>query len=199
MDSGSLLIQEEAVRALKRSSRPLVLALIDAAHLQTIQHLLSESVQDFLVRPFTAAELLLRTGRLLQQNRSASMEEFAVGDYRIHMRTWRVHRCDQPLPITRKEAMLLCALARRQVAIARRDELLNEVAGSATVSGSNENEPLRAYGAAFSVRSRFPAVGHEGWFLGFRYVVCIRRFHYVQVFRRETEEEYPHYKLWYTR
>lgn len=118
-----------------------VLALVDAPQLETAGSLLTEWVHDFLVRPFTATELLLRVHRALRRSppslTGAHTGEFACGDFRVNLRTGEVYHGDRALALTRKEVALLYALARRMGATVTRDELLNEVWGADYEGTSN--------------------------------------------------------------
>lgn len=136
-DSTALLTQDRAESALRSPSSAPVLALVEETHLETAGPLLAERVQDFLVRPFTATELLLRVSRIVRRFGSPPPGEFTAGEFRIDLRSREVYQGDRALPLTRKEVALLYALARRMGATATRDELLNEVWGAECDSISN--------------------------------------------------------------
>lgn len=113
------------------------LALLDEAHLPTAGRLLGKYVDDFLVRPFTPMELLLRVARAFRHQVSSPPDVFTIGAFRLNMRTGEVHYGARTLPLTRKELALLYALARRTDEVVTRDELLSEVWGIEYDSNSN--------------------------------------------------------------
>lgn len=129
MDSATLLALGQAAERLQDHCRAPVLALVDEAHLQTMGPLLAEQVQDFLVRPFTATELLLRVKGVLRRFRSAPPNELTAGDFRIDLRVGEVYQGERLLPLTRKEVALLGAMARRMGETVTRDDILSEVWG----------------------------------------------------------------------
>ena len=129
VDSGTLLTLGQAGEISRERTDPPILAMLDEAHLQTAGLLLAKQVQDFLVRPFTAVELLFRVSLVLLRSVSGPPGEFTTGDFRIDLRTGEVYHGERPLPLTRKEVALLYALARRMGRTVTRDELLNEVWG----------------------------------------------------------------------
>src|SRR5690606_17704466 len=87
---------------------------------------------DFVTKPFSLLELLARVEALLRrgaQERERVAETYAFGDVRIDAAAQRVTRGSEPVVLTDKEFSLLMALARRQGAVATRQELLLEVWG----------------------------------------------------------------------
>lgn len=102
-----------------------MLALIrDDGDLQAMAPILAEQAADFLVQPFTSAELRLRVDRVLTR-----VTELTAGDLWIDCRSGEAHIGKRALTLTRKEFTLLCALAQRAGRTVTRDELLNEVWG----------------------------------------------------------------------
>lgn len=83
-----------------------VLALLDERALESAGPVLAEQVQDFLVRPFGATELLVRVGRLLRRASVPPPAAFTAGAFRFDLRTGEVSRQERPLSLTRNEVAL---------------------------------------------------------------------------------------------
>jgi two-component system alkaline phosphatase synthesis response regulator PhoP len=88
---------------------------------------------DFVTKPFGLLELLARVEALLRratsEERPPAGEVYQFGDLRIDAAARRVTRRGQTADLTDREFSLLMALARRQGAVASRQELLLEVWG----------------------------------------------------------------------
>jgi DNA-binding response OmpR family regulator len=88
---------------------------------------------DFVTKPFSLLELLARVEALLRRatadERTPQAPLFRFGDISIDPAARRVSKSGEPVDLTDKELSLLLALARRQGAVATRQELLSEVWG----------------------------------------------------------------------
>ena len=87
---------------------------------------------DFVTKPFSLLELLARVEALLRRSHTddrAAGENYAFGDVRVDAAAQRVMRGGEPVELTDREFSLLLALARREGAVATRQELLLEVWG----------------------------------------------------------------------
>ena len=90
---------------------------------------------DYVTKPFGILELLARIAALLRRSgarpgaagRTASLERF--GEVEVNLSTHTVLRDGTPVSLTPKEYDLLCALLRRDGAVASRLDLLKEVWG----------------------------------------------------------------------
>jgi len=88
------------------------------------------SVDDFVVRPFTAAEIALRIKRLLKKGNSGENEEMMIcGDLKIDLAKCEVMVGERIIPLTFKEYELLKFLVNNQDRVFTRDVLLNKVWG----------------------------------------------------------------------
>jgi two-component system response regulator VicR len=88
---------------------------------------------DFVTKPFSLLELLARVEALLRratsEEQTPANETYQFGDLRIEPAARQVTRRGQAVELTDREFSLLMALARRQGAVASRQELLLEVWG----------------------------------------------------------------------
>lgn len=87
---------------------------------------------DYLTKPFDAAELLARIEALLRRSRTindASPESYAFGDVRVDFRSATVLRNGQPVDLSSLEFKLLRYFVERRGALLTRDELLEKVWG----------------------------------------------------------------------
>ena len=82
---------------------------------------------DYLTKPFSPRELVLRVKKLLQRGRSEEAETLRFGDLLIdvprHLVSWRGQRME----LTATEFKLLTVLARRRGRVQTRDHLLRDV------------------------------------------------------------------------
>ena len=94
---------------------------------------------DYVVKPFSSAELLARVRRHLPQSGATSVDEgcLVAGGIRLDLdrRRVRVHGVD--VDLTERESDLLAHLMRRPGHVCRRGELLQEVWGLDFDPGSN--------------------------------------------------------------
>jgi two-component system, OmpR family, alkaline phosphatase synthesis response regulator PhoP len=88
---------------------------------------------DFVTKPFSLLELLARVEALLRRSaesgRVVAADTYRFGDLHIDEGARLVTRGGEPVDITDREFSLLIALARREGAVASRQELLLEVWG----------------------------------------------------------------------
>jgi DNA-binding response OmpR family regulator len=88
---------------------------------------------DFVTKPFSLLELLARVEALLRRatagEQTPTTESYQFGDLRIEPAARQVTRRGEVVDLTDREFSLLMALARRQGAVASRQELLLEVWG----------------------------------------------------------------------
>lgn len=105
---------------------------------------LDRGADDYLVKPFGAAELLARIRVALRHTLQADMAEPTLrgGDLRIDLERREISRAGQPVKLTSLEYRLLEALARRQGKVATHGQLLTEVWGP---GGAGNTHYLRIY------------------------------------------------------
>lgn len=89
---------------------------------------------DYVTKPFGLMEFLARVEALMRRRRGtpvgvSSVEAVTFGDVVVELRTRAVTRGGEPVTLRPREYDLLAALARRDGAVASRDELLREVWG----------------------------------------------------------------------
>ncbi|MFN7957218.1 MAG: response regulator [Holophagaceae bacterium] len=105
---------------------------------------LDQGADDYLVKPFGAAELLARIRVALRHTLQADLAEpiLSGGDLRIDLERREICRAGQPVKLTALEYRLLEALARRQGKVATHGQLLTEVWGP---GGAGNTHYLRIY------------------------------------------------------
>jgi len=107
---------------------PIVMLTARAAEIDRVVGL-ELGADDYITKPFSPRELVLRVGKLLQreQSRVAEPERLVFGDLTVdvpcHMVTWR----GKPIELTATEFKLLTILAQRKGRVQSRDQLLRDV------------------------------------------------------------------------
>lgn len=98
---------------------------------RSIIRLLDSGADDYMVKPFTAAQVDARLRAVLRRSRGndADAKETAlvVGDLRIDPASREVTLAGRPIELTRKEFDLLAALARRPGEVVTKRDLMAEV------------------------------------------------------------------------
>ena len=115
----------EALR--RRDDRTLVLILTacDALHDRILG--LDSGADDYMVKPFAAAELLARIRVLLRRERVAQVFRMQVADLKVDLMAREVERAGQTIDLTSKEFDLLTYLMRNQGRFVTRDMIAREV------------------------------------------------------------------------
>lgn len=90
---------------------------------------LRTGADDYVVKPFGAAELIARIEAVLRRSRrtTAAVPPVRLGDVEIDLTGRLVTRGSEPIALTRKEFDLLALLARSPGAVVTRDRILAEV------------------------------------------------------------------------
>jgi len=91
---------------------------------------LRAGADDYLVKPFSLAELQARIEAVLRRVRPRAPEPFVAGPLRIDLERREVARDGRSIALTRKEFDLLAALTREPGRVVERDRLLLEVWGT---------------------------------------------------------------------
>ncbi|WP_046468983.1 response regulator transcription factor [Allosalinactinospora lopnorensis] len=82
---------------------------------------------DYVVKPFSFAELTARMEAVLRRVRTSRPQPVRIGPLRLDMDAHQVTRDGAPIPLTRKEFDLLTALARDPGSVVPKQRLLIEV------------------------------------------------------------------------
>ena len=122
MDGADVLSMLRAV-----SDVPVIIATARDAEPEMVR-LLDLGADDYVVKPFTAAQLDARIRAVLRRTgRTDEDPVIAVGGLRIDTRSYEVTVDGRPVELARKEFELLLALARRAGEVISKRELLSEV------------------------------------------------------------------------
>ena len=135
---------------------------------------LTTGADDYVVKPFSVAELMARVKALLRRaNPALASDVVAVGDLRLDRTTRRVHRGEREVRLGPTEFRLLECLMRAPGRVYGRDQLLDQVWGRdaeiddrtvdvhvgrlrKAVSASEEPDPIRTVrGAGYSFDETF--------------------------------------------
>jgi len=107
---------------------PVIMLTARAAEIDRVLGL-ELGADDYLTKPFSPRELVLRVRKLLERGKSPEeeREKFTFGDFTInvprHLVTWR----GQPIDLTATEFKLLTTLVRREGRVQSREQLLRDV------------------------------------------------------------------------
>lgn len=104
-----------------------VLILTARAETETRVNLLLSGADDYLVKPFSFAELSARIKALLRRPQEALPEVLHVGDIELEMGTRSVRRAGEELSLTLKEFGLLEYFMRHPNQVVNREDLLSHL------------------------------------------------------------------------
>ncbi|MBB4929694.1 DNA-binding response OmpR family regulator [Lipingzhangella halophila] len=88
---------------------------------------LRSGADDYVVKPFSFAELAARMEAVLRRARTSRSRPVRIGPLHLDMDAHQVTRDGVPIPLTRKEFSLLAALAREPGSVVPKQRLLIEV------------------------------------------------------------------------
>jgi DNA-binding response OmpR family regulator len=97
---------------------------------------LKSGADDYLVKPYSLAELTARIEAVMRRARPRREPVISLGRLRIDLAEHQVTRDGRPIPLTRKEFELLACLA-REPGLVRRERLLLEVWGTTCQSANH--------------------------------------------------------------
>jgi two-component system alkaline phosphatase synthesis response regulator PhoP len=118
----------EFIRNLKKGRNLPVIALISAETAANLDN--RQEIDDFIIRPFNNAELLLRTNRLLNKTQGADSSEQIICDgLTIDLVTCEVTVDGKKADLTFKEYELLKLMARNRGRVFTREVLLDKIWG----------------------------------------------------------------------
>jgi DNA-binding response OmpR family regulator len=118
----------EVLRRMRSSgmSRP-VLVLTASDGIDDRVRGLNGGADDYLVKPFSYAELLARVKALLRRGPPRDQMELSVGDLELDLVQRLVFRGDEEIPLSRREFDLLAYLVRHQGETVTREMLAREI------------------------------------------------------------------------
>jgi DNA-binding response OmpR family regulator len=120
----------EALRRLRASSQPVPVLILSARdQLQDRVAGLDAGADDYLIKPFDMDELRARIRARLRRTVEPPQNQLAVGPLLIDSENFSVLRNDQPVNLSRREFVLLLALARQPGRVLTRDRLEQELYG----------------------------------------------------------------------
>jgi len=120
----------EVCRELRRRSDVPIIAVTARSDERDRVVGLRTGADDYVVKPFGAAELVARIEAVLRRSRrvdAAADARIHLGDVEIDLAGRQVTREGEPISLTRKEFDLLALLARQPGAVVTRDRILAEV------------------------------------------------------------------------
>lgn len=113
---------------------PVLMLTARAAEIERVEGLES-GADDYLTKPFSAAELVARVRALLRRSRSDESQAIANGPLSIDLGAAEARMNGERLPLTRREFDLLAFLARHLGRVYSRTELLDRVWGPDFLGG----------------------------------------------------------------
>ena len=119
-------------RIREHSSVPIIMLTSRGEERHKVQALML-GADDYVTKPFSAAELLARLTTILRrarQREQTSQQPIEVGDLTIDLAASRVYRHGQPLALTATEFKLLAVLGENPGRVLVMDELLRRVWGT---------------------------------------------------------------------
>ena len=90
---------------------------------------LDRGADDYVVKPFSPAELIARTGALLRRTSGGRQQQLNCADLEMDLLTKKVKRAGQEIKLGPKEFMLLEHFLRNQERVYSRQQLLDQVWG----------------------------------------------------------------------
>jgi len=90
---------------------------------------LDTGADDYVIKPFSPAELLARTRALLRRSSGSNQQRLSCGDLEMDLTTKRVKRAGKDIKLGPKEFRLLEHFLRNQGRVFSRDQLLDQIWG----------------------------------------------------------------------
>ena len=117
----------QVMEVLRKKSDVPVLFLTARAEVQDRIHGLELGADDYLIKPFSFTELVLRIRTLLRRPAAREPDVFSVADLNLDVLRRRVTRQEQTIALTNKEFMLLQFLMRREGEVLSRTMIASQV------------------------------------------------------------------------
>jgi len=90
---------------------------------------LDTGADDYVIKPFSPAELLARTRALLRRSAGSNQQRLSCGDLEMDLTTKRVKRAGKDIKLGPKEFRLLEHFLRNQGRVLSRDQLFDQIGG----------------------------------------------------------------------
>ena len=120
-----------ACREIRKTSSVPILMLSARGEEYDKLHGFELGIDDYVVKPFSPKELMMRVGAILKRSgaKSESREVVDIGDLRVDFTARRVTLAGKPLDLSPKEYDLLFYLVRNRGIALTREKLLSEIWG----------------------------------------------------------------------
>lgn len=117
----------QSIEVLRKKSDVPILFLTARDGVQDRIHGLELGADDYLIKPFSFTELVLRLRTLLRRGPAREADHYAIADLQLDVLRRRAVRQDQVIPLTNKEFMLLHLLVRREGEVLSRTQIASQV------------------------------------------------------------------------
>ncbi|CAE1149578.1 heavy metal response regulator transcription factor [Serratia sp. Tan611] len=117
----------QIIEVLRKKSDVPILFLTARDGVQDRIHGLELGADDYLVKPFSFTELVLRLRTLLRRGTVRESDHYAIADLHIDVLRRKVMRQETLIPLTNKEFMLLHLLVRREGEVLSRTMIASQV------------------------------------------------------------------------
>lgn len=117
----------QIIEVLRKKSDVPILFLTARDGVQDRIHGLELGADDYLIKPFSFTELVLRLRTLLRRGPAREADHYVIADLQLDVLRRRAVRQDQVIPLTNKEFMLLHLLVRREGEVLSRTQIASQV------------------------------------------------------------------------
>ncbi|MDQ7770984.1 heavy metal response regulator transcription factor [Serratia nevei] len=117
----------QIIEMLRKKSDVPILFLTARDGVQDRIHGLELGADDYLIKPFSFTELVLRLRTLLRRGPAREADHYAIADLQLDVLRRRAVRQEQVIPLTNKEFMLLHLLVRREGEVLSRTQIASQV------------------------------------------------------------------------
>ncbi|CAI0761057.1 Transcriptional activator protein CopR [Serratia quinivorans] len=117
----------QIIEVLRKKSDVPILFLTARDGVQDRIHGLELGADDYLIKPFSFTELVLRLRTLLRRGTVREADHYAIADLQLDVLRRKAVRQEQVIPLTNKEFMLLHLLVRREGEVLSRSMIASQV------------------------------------------------------------------------
>ncbi|USQ50922.1 heavy metal response regulator transcription factor [Serratia marcescens] len=117
----------QIIEVLRKKSDVPILFLTARDGVQDRIHGLELGADDYLIKPFSFTELVLRLRTLRRRGPAREADHYAIADLQLDVLRRRAVRQEQVIPLTNKEFMLLHLLVRREGEVLSRTQIASQV------------------------------------------------------------------------